>query len=169
MNKSSNGNTHIISKKGIENKFCLPAACTIVFLCLFSSTKGMTQDFGENSDLLDSELSLSLSTTVNFNGALGGSIIIGQYGLFNTTNIIQAGSNTNTIEVIQQGTNNLAEVTQLGVDNSVFLLQQGENNLFTIVQDGNGNIANVNQFGEQTFIVTQIGNEMVVNITQYAN
>jgi len=51
----------------------------------------------------------------------------------------------------------------------VFLLQQGESNLFTIIQEGNGNTANVNQLGEQTFIVTQIGNEMVVNVTQYNN
>jgi minor curlin subunit len=140
-----------------------------LLICVFMSPIGMTQDFGENSDLQDSELSLSLSTTINFGGALGGSITIGQYGLFNTTNIIQAGSDSNTIEVIQQGNNNRAEVTQLGIDNKVFLLQQGENNLFSIIQDGNGNTANVNQLGEQRFIVTQIGNEMVVNITQYNN
>lgn len=131
--------------------------------------KGFAQDFGPNSDLLDSELSLSLSTTVNFEGALGGSIIIGQYGLYNTTNIIQAGSNTNTIEVIQQGDNNFADIIQLGIDNEVILVQEGENNFFTILQDGNGNAANVNQLGEQNFTVTQIGNGMVVNITQYKN
>jgi minor curlin subunit len=134
---------------------------------VFVSQHGAAQDFGPNSDLQDSELSLSLSTTVNFDGALGGSITIGQYGLYNTTNIIQAGSDTNTIEVIQQGNNNRAEVLQFGIDNEVNLLQIGENNLFTILQDGNGNTANVNQLGEQTFTVTQIGNEMVVNITQF--
>jgi minor curlin subunit len=141
----------------------------VLLMIMLASANGMTQDIGKNSDLQDSELSLSLSTTVNFGGALGGSITIGQYGLYNTTNIIQAGSDSNTIEVIQQGNNNIAEVTQLGIDNKVFLLQQGKSNLFTIIQEGNGNTANVNQLGEQTFIVTQIGNEMVVNVTQYNN
>jgi minor curlin subunit len=136
-------------------------------ISLFIAQQGLAQDISPNSDLKDSELSLSLSTTVNFNGALGGSITIGQFGLYNTTNIIQAGSDTNVIEVTQQGNNNQADITQLGTDNRVVLLQEGENNLFNILQDGNGNIANVNQLGEQTFTVTQIGNEMVVNVTQY--
>lgn len=136
---------------------------------MFTSQNGIAQDFGQNSDLLDSELSLSLSTTVNFSSALGGAITIGQYGLYNTTNIIQAGSDSNTIEVTQQGNNNKAAVTQFGIDNKVILFQQGENNLFTIYQDGIGNTANVNQLGEQSFTVTQIGNEMLVNITQFQN
>lgn len=136
-------------------------------LFLIFTQNGFAQDVGQNTDLQDSELSLSLSTTVDFGGALGGSVVIGQYGLYNTTNIIQAGSNTNSIEVIQQGNNNKAAITQLGVDNEVNLLQEGANNFFAIVQDGNGNTANVNQLGEQNFTVRQIGNEMTVNITQF--
>jgi minor curlin subunit len=158
-----------LKKQAPKSNLGLALVCSVALICLLTSTNGMAQDLGESSDLRDSELSLSLSTTVNFGGALGGSITIGQYGLFNTTNIIQAGSDSNTIEVIQQGNNNIAEVTQLGIENKVFLLQEGENNLFTIIQEGNRNTANVNQLGEQTFIVTQIGNEMVVNVTQYNN
>ncbi|MFT5276952.1 MAG: minor curlin subunit [Glaciecola sp.] len=142
---------------------------SLLFLLVLPSQHGIAQDLGLNSDLQDSALSLSLSTTVDFGSALGGSITIGQFGLYNTTNIIQAGSNSNIIDITQQGNNNRAEVNQLGIGNSVVLLQQGENNLFNIIQDGNDNTANVNQFGEQTFIVTQIGNEMVVNVTQYNN
>ncbi|MGB3726536.1 MAG: curlin subunit CsgB [Glaciecola sp.] len=130
-------------------------------------TTGWAQELEAKSDLQDSALSLSLSTTVNFGGALGGSITIGQYGLYNTTNITQAGSNSNAINVIQQGNNNKADITQLGIDNEVNLLQQGQDNFFTLIQDGNGNIANVDQLGEQRFTVQQIGNEMIVNITQF--
>lgn len=157
------------SARELSRTFCrvLLNAAAALGLTLFIAQQGLAQDISGNSDLKDSELSLSLSTTVNFNGALGGSITIGQFGLYNTTNIIQAGSDTNIIEVTQQGNNNQADITQLGTDNRVFLLQEGENNLFNILQDGNGNIANVNQLGEQTFTVTQIGNEMVVNVTQY--
>lgn len=144
-----------------------PVNLGICFCLILLPQIGQAQDLGNNTDLQDSNLSLSLSTTINFNSALGGSITIGQYGLYNTTNIIQAGSNANTISVIQQGNNNTADITQLGVDNTVNVLQKGENNLFKIIQDGDGNVANVNQLGEQNFIVHQIGNEMTVNITQY--
>ena len=56
---------------------------------------------------------------------------------------------------------------QYGEGNVVNLVQQNDNNHFEIVQDGFDNVANVNQLGEQSFSVYQIGNEMVVNITQY--
>jgi minor curlin subunit len=153
----------------IKAKHWLPVVgkWPVLFFFLSYSLNGHTQDLSSKTDLQDSVLSLSLATTVNFSGALGGTITIGQFGLYNTTNIIQAGSDSNAIEVIQQGNNNQAEITQLGVDNKVILLQDGENNLFQIIQDGNANIANVNQLGGQRFMVRQIGNEMVVNITQY--
>ena len=159
--------SHLVVK--LKRTFSFTSLCLIGLTSLLISKNGLTQDIGQNSDLQDSELSLSLSKTVNLGRALGGSITIDQYGLYNTTNIIQAGSDSNTIDVIQLGKNNLAEITQLGIDNKVFLLQEGEDNFFTILQDGNGNTANVNQLGEQTFTVTQLGNEMVVNITQYKN
>lgn len=158
--------TPLIFKPDVCKTYLVP--CLLLLLST-ASQQGIAQDLGLNSDLQDSALSLSLSTTVDFGSALGGSITIGQFGLYNTTNIIQAGSNSNIIDITQQGNNNRAEVNQLGIGNSVVLLQQGENNLFNIIQDGNDNTANVNQFGEQTFIVTQIGNEMVVNVTQYNN
>lgn len=140
-----------------------------LLLLAVHSQQAVAKDLGQNTDLQDSTLSLSLSTTVDFGGTLGGSITIGQFGLYNTTNIIQAGSNNNIIDVTQRGNNNKAEVYQLGIGNSVVLLQQGGNNLFSIIQDGNDNTANVNQLGKQSFTVTQLGNEMVVNITQYNN
>lgn len=166
MNNSSTINTLINTQQTriIKNRVLLGLICLGT---LITPLHAYADDFGQNTDLQDSELSLSLSTTINFGEALGGSVTIGQYGLYNTTTIIQAGSNTNSIDVLQQGNRNKAEITQLGIDNSVNLLQQGENNLFAITQDGNGNIANVNQLGGQNFNVRQIGNDMTVNITQY--
>lgn len=167
MNSSLNIQTLLSTKA----RYCLPALgkWSVLFYLLCHSLNGNTQDLSSKTDLQDSLLSLSLATTVNFNGALGGTITIGQFGLYNTTNIIQAGSGNNVIEVTQQGNNNQAEITQLGFDNEVVLLQDGKNNLFQIIQDGNANTANVNQLGGQSFMVRQIGNEMVVNITQYQN
>ncbi|MED5380281.1 MAG: curlin subunit CsgB, partial [Pseudomonadota bacterium] len=85
----------------------------------------------------------------------------------NITNIIQSGNGANLSNVVQNGSNNEALITQLGEGNVVNLLQQNNNNYFEIIQDGFDNVANVNQLGEQSFTVYQIGNEMVINITQY--
>jgi minor curlin subunit len=148
-------------------EFCGVCVWSVLIFLTFHSLKGNSQDLSPNTDFQESELSLSLSTRFNLNGASGGSISIDQFGLYNTTNIIQAGSDSNVTEVNQQGSNNQAEIIQLGVDNKVHLLQNGENNLFQIVQDGNANIANVNQLNGQRFMVRQIGNEMIINITQY--
>ncbi len=161
--------TNVVSDNAATPKGKVLCSVMLVLGCSMFALPTDAQDLSTTSDLEDSELSRSLSTTVNFTGALGGTITIGQYGLYNTTNIIQAGSDSNAIEVTQQGNNNVAEITQLGLDNKVVLHQQGENNLFQIIQDGNANTANVNQLGGQNFIVRQIGNEMVVNITQYQN
>ena len=167
MNSYHNTQTLFTTKA----KHCLPALgkWSVLFYLLCHSLNGNTQDLSSITDLEDSVLSLSLSTTVNLNGALGSTITIDQFGAYNTTNVIQAGSNSNVIEVTQQGNNNQAEITQLGLDNEVILLQDGENNLFQIIQDGHANSANVNQFGGQRFLLRQTGNEMRVNITQYQN
>lgn len=94
-------------------------------------------------------------------------ISISQFGLNNITNIIQSGNASNLSQVVQVGSNNGANIMQYGEGNVVNLVQQNDNNYFEIVQDGFDNVANVNQLGEQAFSVYQIGNEMVVNITQY--
>lgn len=115
---------------------------------------------------MDSPLTLSLAQTARVTDTES-VLVIDQYGIHNTINIIQASDSTNRVDVAQSGNNNTASILQLGIGNVVELYQNGNENGFEIVQDGDFNQANINQFGEQRFIVHQIGNEMVVNITQY--
>nr|WP_168710988.1 curlin subunit CsgB [Ningiella ruwaisensis] len=123
-----------------------------------------------NDDLIESSLSLSLSTTFNIiDEATTSTVVVNQYGLHNTININQSSTGTNLANVMQQGNNNIASITQIGANNVVNLLQEGNDNHITFEQVGDSNIANVHQLGEQDFIIRQIGNEMVVNVTQYQN
>ena len=115
-------------------------------------------DLSTSSDMVESSLSMSLNAQA---------ITIDDETLNNITNIIQSGNGANLSNVVQNGSNNEALITQLGEGNVVNLLQQNNNNYFEIIQDGFDNVANVNQLGEQSFTVYQIGNEMVINITQY--
>tara|TARA_B100002049_G_scaffold232342_1_gene211281 strand:- start:312 stop:815 length:504 start_codon:yes stop_codon:yes gene_type:complete len=131
------------------------------------SVRAESSDLSTNADMVESSLSMSLNTqaiTVDNETVL---ISVSQFGLNNITNIIQSGNASNLSNVVQTGNNNEAIITQLGEGNVVNLLQQNDNNYFEIVQDGFDNVANVNQLGEQAFTVYQIGNEMVINITQY--
>ncbi|GAA6184610.1 MULTISPECIES: curlin subunit CsgB [Alteromonadaceae] len=120
----------------------------------------------DSLDLIDSPLTLSLARTVNSNASQS-MLVIDQYGVHNTTHIIQAANSSNLINVTQHGNGNYADITQIGVGNYVDLVQSGDENLLEVVQQGDFNLANINQLGEQSFIVHQIGNDMVVNITQY--
>ena len=122
-------------------------------------------DLSTSSDMVESSLSMSLNAqaiTIDDETVF---IAVSQFGLNNITNIIHNGANLSN--VVQNGSNNEALITQLGEGNVVNLLQQNNNNYFEIIQDGFDNVANVNQLGEQSFTVYQIGNEMVINITQY--
>jgi len=124
-------------------------------------------DLSTSSDMVESSLSMSLNAqaiTIDDETVF---IAVSQFGLNNITNIIQSGNGANLSNVVQNGSNNEALITQLGEGNVVNLLQQNNNNYFEIIQDGFDNVANVNQLGEQSFTVYQIGNEMVINITQY--
>ncbi|MDO6693863.1 curlin subunit CsgB [Aliiglaciecola sp. 3_MG-2023] len=131
---------------------------------LFSSSACFSQQ--DSLDLIDSPLTLSLARTVN-SDASQSVLIIDQYGIHNTTLIIQTANSSNHINVTQNGSSNFADITQIGVGNYVDLVQSGDENLLEVVQQGDFNLANINQQGEQSFIVHQIGNDMVVNITQY--
>lgn len=120
------------------------------------------------ADLQDSPLSISLSTRVSM-AAHGnaGQLVIGQYGIFNKATVSQMADAGNLIQLSQTGSHNNANVVQTGLGNAVWLEQSGDNNLAEIVQQGNANVANIWQVGEQRFKVHQIGDEMVVNVTQF--
>jgi minor curlin subunit len=135
---------------------------------MISSANVNSQDLLSNNDLQDSPLSLSLMTTVTT--TLSGEsqeLVVGQYGILNKATISQMVGMSNSISISQLGENNMANISQMGSQNVINLEQEGSNNFAEIIQEGNANIANIIQQGEQTFIVHQIGNDMVINITQY--
>jgi len=137
-------------------------------LLLISSFFSHANDLVSGTDLQDSPLSLSLTTSlaVTINNSVQ-HLVINQYGIRNQVMVNQAADMVNDINIIQNGMHNKANVVQSGANNTVNLLQQGDGNLVDVIQEGDANIANIIQTGEQTFIVHQIGNEMLVNITQY--
>ena len=143
------------------------SGCFVLFSVFFSETS-FANDLLSGRDLQESPFSLSLTTTVQMTiGSQTQQLVISQYGIFNITTTSQMLNAANSIFISQEGIGNMANVIQSGYGNTVTLQQQGDNNLAELTQEGNANIANIQQFGEQNFTVHQIGNEMVVNITQY--
>jgi minor curlin subunit len=142
---------------------------TVLFPLLVAiSTPSQSQDLLAGADLQDSPLSLSLTTSipVTINNQTQ-HLVITQYGISNKATINQMANAANTVSISQEGNNNEADIMQSGYGNTVNIKQYGDNNLAGVVQDGDANIVNIWQAGEQHFTVHQIGNEMVVNITQY--
>jgi minor curlin subunit len=134
-----------------------------VLSSLFMSTSVVAQ-----ADLLDSPLSLSLSTQINLTQAgVNSTLVLSQLGIHNTTTVKQTADASNSAVIEQLGDNNIANIVQDGFGNELILQQLGSDNLIDVIQQGDANIANVQQLGGQSFVVHQIGNEMVVNITQY--
>lgn len=133
---------------------------------------GMTvvqaQDLSLGTEFKESPLSLSLTKTVPLQaGEQQQQLVISQYGIFNKATVNQAANAGNIIIVKQTGINNIASLTQEGYGNIINLEQSGDDNYADVIQQGDANVANINQQGQQTFVVHQIGNDMVVNITQY--
>ncbi|SFD70076.1 curlin subunit CsgB [Pseudoalteromonas denitrificans] len=143
-------------------------ALITVPLLFINSITCHAEDLLSGTDLQDSPLSLSLTTTlaITINNSVQ-HLAISQYGIKNQVTVNQMANMINEINIIQSGINNKANLVQSGSYNTVNLLQQGDGNLAEVIQEGDANIANIKQAGEQTFIVHQIGNEMLVNITQY--
>lgn len=146
---------------------------SLAITCITVSTLTSTQiikanDLLSGTELKDSPLSLSLSTTVPMTvDNQSQQLVVSQYGIFNKATINQAANADNSIIVKQTGINNLANLKQDGFGNTINLEQSGDDNLAEVIQQGDANIANIKQQGQQTFVVHQIGNDMVVNITQY--
>lgn len=154
------------SIKNSARKRCL-FIVAVANLVLYSHMS-YSNDLLSGTELKDSPLSSSLTTTATM--IIDGKtqqLVINQYGIQNKATVNQLANMGNSIAIAQYGIDNLANLTQSGYGNTINLQQQGNNNFAEIVQDGNTNIANVLQEGEQTFIVHQIGNDMVVNITQF--
>lgn len=158
--KTNNKNSFIQSPKRMVT--------TLLLLLSSNVFVAAAQDLSSGTELKDSPLSLSLSTTALIpRGDQAQQLVISQYGILNKTTINQSANAGNSIVIQQQGINNEANLIQLGYGNSINVDQTGDNNLAEVIQEGDANIANIKQQGQQTFVVHQIGNDMVVNITQY--
>ena len=119
-----------------------------------------------HQDLIESPLSLSLNPSLQYrDGAQQHQVVVTQYGILNKATVNQQNGSTNEAYVVQNGSNNLATFLQNGSDNLINLSQQGNNNQAEVFQQGDANIANISQIGEQAFKVTQIGNDLVVNVS----
>lgn len=160
INKNNN------NRKTLKKQFNIAFITAPLFL--INSFFSHANDLVSGTDLQDSPLSLSLTTSlaVTINNRVQ-HLAINQYGIKNQVMVNQAADMVNEINIIQNGMHNKANVVQSGANNTVNLLQQGDGNLVDVTQEGNANIANIKQTGEQSFVVHQIGNEMLVNITQY--
>lgn len=154
-------------KKSTSAKARYYSALFMANLAIYSNIS-CANDLLSGTELKDSPLSLSLTTTASMTvGNATQQLVINQYGIHNKATVNQTANAGNSIAINQDGIDNLANLLQTGYGNTINLHQQGNGNNAEIIQDGDANIANIIQQGEQTFIVHQIGNEMVVNITQY--
>lgn len=159
----NNNNTY---KQPRLHKLTAVKVCSLL-LCL-PSALCFAQDFASNTDLQESSLSLSLTpTAVMTINDQQQQVVVNQYGILNRATIKQLGDASNHISIHQDGMNNQVAVEQMGVGNTVNVNQWGSFNNAGVVQQGDANIANISQLGEQSFVVRQIGNNMVVNVTQY--
>lgn len=148
------------------NKYKLARLCSC--LLFVPSAFSYSQDLANNTDLQESSLSLSLTpTTVMTINDQQHQVVVNQYGILNRATIKQLANASNNISINQDGISNQVMIEQSGFGNTVNIEQWGNYNLAGVVQEGNANTANIIQAGEQTFVVHQIGNDMVVNITQY--
>jgi len=150
-----------------RNKSCVCCVVLITKLVIYSHSCNAS-DLLSGSELKDSPLSLSLTTTAVMTiDNQAQQLVINQYGMHNKATVNQATNAGNSIAINQNGIDNLANLLQTGYGNTINLVQQGNGNFAEVIQEGNTNLVNIVQEGEQTFIVHQIGNDMVVNITQY--
>ncbi len=161
MKKNNNNNKN----RALLNQIIRKASAFVIMVIAFHSA---SQDLHTSVDLQDSPLSLNLTKTIPITvNNQTQQLVISQYGIFNQVTVNQMANAANSIDISQDGISNVANVMQLGYGNTVNINQLGNNNLAEVIQDGDANIANIWQEGEQTFVVHQIGNNMVVNITQY--
>lgn len=122
--------------------------------------------YASTLDLKESPLSISIHPTFMTKVQHAQTqALVHQSGTLNKATIFQSYDDLNSINVLQQGVENLADITQIGSNNTINLLQQGNNNSAVIVQEGNANIVNLTQLGEQAFVIHQQGDDMVVNVS----
>lgn len=136
----------------------------LVNLFLVSSAKAFEPS---HLDLEESALSLSIANGMHSANTNSSLLSIGQYGIENVVIAHQQSNARNSISLLQVGSENIANIIQEGTENAIFLQQLGSHSVTDIIQQGNGNTANIVLGNEQSLIVHQIGNNMMIDITRY--
>ena len=147
-----------------QAKVLRAVVCSLASLCASVSANDLVAGF----EMADSSLSQTISQSSLLQASIQESIGITllQNGTNNHANITQQSASSNHVLVSQNGANNLVDIVQFGSENTVNVSQHGDFSSLTVLQEGNGNLVNAEQFGSKTFLVQQIGDNMVVNITQ---
>lgn len=89
-------------------------------------------------------------------------VLLRQQGRDNLIMVGQAGFVPGTIQLAQEGHENYAAASQVGMNaaNALVLIQSGSQNLSFAVQSGDSNMADIDQFGtENRSLVQQIGSD----------
>ncbi len=104
----------------------------------------------------------------------GGKSLISQIGNDNSGTILSDGERTFQAYIVQEGSNNIADIDQfgdanivgdihqIGIGNEAYLKQKGSRSTTYIVQDGNDNDVNLSQTGGGNADIYQEGNLNVV-------
>ncbi|TMO68143.1 hypothetical protein CWC19_11140 [Pseudoalteromonas aurantia] len=151
---------NITKKNQALSQSCFTSLLCTILSCV--SLKISASDY----DLKESPLSVSINPSFLSKAQhIHTNALVNQIGTFNKATIFQSNDELNSINIQQLGTGNLADITQLGSNNRINLLQQGSYNSAVIIQEGHANIVNLTQLGQQSFIIHQQGNEMVVDVS----
>ncbi|MBV2129915.1 curlin subunit CsgB [Rheinheimera sp. SM2107] len=117
------------------------------------------------SEVVFADVSVQLSSLLERH-ALANGVDITQLGDLNAANVTQAGE-ANYAVLIQQGVLNQIFLQQYGTDNQAQINQYGNNNHADILQHGESNLIQLEQWGNRSFAIEQIGDGAEISIIQY--
>ncbi|HAW94287.1 MAG: curlin subunit CsgB [Rheinheimera sp.] len=98
--------------------------------------------------------------------ALANGVDITQLGDLNVADVTQGGD-ANYAVLLQQGVLNQIFLQQYGSGNQAQIRQFGNNNSADILQQGESNLIQLEQWGNRSFSIEQIGNGAEISIIQY--
>lgn len=117
------------------------------------------------SDCSFADVSLQLTSLLERH-ALANGVDITQLGDLNVADVTQGG-NGNYAVLLQQGVLNQIFLQQYGNGNQAQIRQFGNNNSADILQQGESNLIQLEQWGNRSFAIEQIGNGAEISIIQY--
>ena len=98
--------------------------------------------------------------------ALANGVDITQLGDLNVADVTQGGD-ANYAVLLQQGVLNQIYLQQYGSGNEALVRQFGNKNRADILQQGESNLIQLEQWGNRSFSIEQIGNGAEISIIQY--